>query len=195
MSHPVISAYMNQGGPKIVYHARVSDKYGLYVKCLACWSFNWLVPCDEMVSRTYLTVYENKIEYSWPFPACCCCTCDQTTTIYLDRPVVSKAAKAGCCTPCCTHCSFCPTCCDVCGEAVVIYGAGMCSTRKVAEAGVTNCGLPRGWMMFCGFDNAEEIAQHIQQARQACMARISGLPPPANGTQVHPHKGQEAMAR
>lgn len=29
-----------------------------------------------------------------------------------------------------------------------------------------NCGLPRGWMMFCGFDNAEEIAQHIQQARQ-----------------------------
>lgn len=30
---------------------------------------------------------------------------------------------------------------------------------------------------------------------QACMARISGLPPPANGTQVHPHKGQEAMAR
>ncbi|KAG2435491.1 hypothetical protein HYH02_011786 [Chlamydomonas schloesseri] len=170
MSHPIISSYMNQGGPKVVYHARASEKYGLYVKCMACWSLNWLVPCDDMVSRTYLTVYENKIEYSWPFPACCCCTCDQTTTIHLDRPVASKASKAECCSPCMTHCSFCPTCCDMCGEGVVIYGAGICTTRKA------------------GFDNAEEIARNINEARQACLARINGAHGAPSHNQVYPDK-------
>lgn len=46
------------GGPKIVYHARVSDKYGLYVKCLACWSFNWWVVAG--VNARYMSAWSEK---------------------------------------------------------------------------------------------------------------------------------------
>lgn len=33
--------------------------------------------------------------------------------IYYDRAIISKLGRAGVCKPACTHCSCCPTCCDM----------------------------------------------------------------------------------
>ena len=43
-----------------------------------------------------------------------CCQIDQVGVIYYDRDIIKKVDKAGCCKPCGTHNSPCPTCFDMC---------------------------------------------------------------------------------
>ncbi|KAK9828530.1 hypothetical protein WJX72_000618 [[Myrmecia] bisecta] len=159
MSHPTFSKYLATGGPKVVYHAPASESYLCCVKTLACLTVNWLVDCKEMLSRKYVTVYENKVEYNETIPFCFCCMIDNTHVQYFDRPLTKKATRAGCCTPCCTHCSFFPTCCDACGEGVVIHGQSKCAARR---------SLPcRSFQLLCGFDDADRLAAEINNARNA----------------------------
>lgn len=140
---PIFSTF-ERGKLKIIYHAEVADEVTCAHKCYGCLC-PWTCMCYEPLSKTirqstFVTVYENKIEYNYPqsrvlcsFPdiwRCNCAVYDYTGIIYFDRAVVQNAAKAEPCTPCCTHNSCFPTCCGCFGETVVLYenvpGCGAC---------------------------------------------------------------------
>eukprot|EP00695_Tsukubamonas_globosa_P000925 TRINITY_DN186_c0_g1_i1.p1 TRINITY_DN186_c0_g1~~TRINITY_DN186_c0_g1_i1.p1 ORF type:complete len:232 (-),score=49.03 TRINITY_DN186_c0_g1_i1:88-681(-) len=134
---------------RIVHHAKISDG----VKCYYCLAVGVCGgPCckDKMYERTYVQVHENRIEASYPF-LCCCKVKDHISVYYFDQKNMQNAAPAGFCSPFCTHWQCFPTCCDMCGQAVVTYSSLCCPCRK--------------WTMFPGLDDAEEVCRHIKDAR------------------------------
>eukprot|EP00128_Syssomonas_multiformis_P015196 Colp12_sorted_trinity150504_noHs@32809 len=153
-------------GPKqVVVHIPASDLYRrwLWTEAICTMNVCQCLNIDKMMESAWLTLYENKIEWNVPYQFCCC-TCDSTSTLYYDRNITAQATKAGVCTPCCTHMMLCPTCCDICGEAVILHGGTICSPNQAILPGTMLCAC-KTWTSICGYDNAEGIASQILQLR------------------------------
>ena len=69
-----------------------------------CWRVH-----TSVVEWPFASAYPQRRRLSWP-----CCQIDQVGVIYYDRDIIKKVDKAGCCKPCGTHNSPCPTCFDMC---------------------------------------------------------------------------------
>lgn len=115
----------------IVHKEKISDSY----KCIACQGcyFNLVNPsrclfgcltcsciCDycyfeeRIQPRSYQAIYENRIEFNYPWHACCGrIVCDQIVSKHFDR--VHNFQEAKCCTP--FHILFCTCVGDVLAEA------------------------------------------------------------------------------
>eukprot|EP01137_Pigoraptor_chileana_P022711 Opistho-2@87908 len=157
MTDAILHARDYTNAVKIIAHAPVSHKYLCCIRLANCGNiFSWCGGCVDLHKRTYMTVYENKVEYNVP-SMICCCYYDNVATLYLDRGIVSRVGRAGFCAPACTHCSCFPTCCDLCGEGVVFYGSqcGSCKTAyECYYGGMAGC---CHWFMFCGLDSADAV--------------------------------------
>jgi len=178
MSRPIFHATDAPGQVKVISHTIADERYKTCIvlqglvqgNCAAC------VKQDELQQNTYLTVYENKIEYNYPCATCCCFVCcvyDRHAVIYLDRDLVKRADKADCCYPAATHMHFCPTCFDACGEAVVLYGATSCTKEGVVvphEAAFCPC---RAFVVLQGWPNAKAISDTIVKQQQIATSRAS----------------------
>ena len=103
-------------------------------------------------------VYENRIEYNEP-SSCLWKTGDNVTTVYFDRKITHNAAHATMCSPACTHWSFCPDWCGICGEALVVYGGSFC------------CGACRKHLIIYGWEDAEAIADAIMKQQKICVGK------------------------
>lgn len=114
---------------QVLYRSEPSSKWYCWLHILHCpYSFCYM---DHVKNRTYFQVHENRIEYNFPgacsFWSCLdrlCCRCrpnDDVTVMYFDHKLLQNAGKAGVCTPAFTHCHPFPTCCDLCGECLVLY--------------------------------------------------------------------------
>jgi hypothetical protein len=123
--------------------------------CLFC-------KAEELTQRTYIHVMENRLEYNYP-SLCCCNQVDDVKVIYYDRNVMDNVDVAGSCTPFCTHCSLCPTCCDSFGGAVVL-SSDTCNNKNPVK-GVHCCFGLRQWTMLPCLENPEVLRNAIMIAK------------------------------
>jgi len=125
---------------------------------------------EKLRSQTYLTIYENKWEQSTP-SSCYCWKFDNIRTMYFDSDEMRQVSKAECCSPCCTHCRFCPTCFDAFGEAVILHGGGFFGGERLSNSSA-NCqslALPMcccGWKVIYPVAKAKEISAILSFARK-----------------------------
>ena len=191
---------------EIVHRAKISPKWRAFLRC-----FGWLHPAscvlcklDFIFKSTYVQIHENRVEtnyvanpslwniaenwdktYLHPTRIFSCSgAADNVRVFYFDE-VGSHAARARCCFPMCTHCQPCPTCCDACGEGVVLYTDECCC---------------RDWVLLSGLENAEEFLAAYRQAkrahkelqRSAKEASAKAIPTPAAATAAN-SSGQPAV--
>eukprot|EP00994_Dinema_validum_P003831 NODE_1849_length_827_cov_117.444730_g1458_i0.p1 GENE.NODE_1849_length_827_cov_117.444730_g1458_i0~~NODE_1849_length_827_cov_117.444730_g1458_i0.p1 ORF type:complete len:196 (+),score=40.62 NODE_1849_length_827_cov_117.444730_g1458_i0:60-590(+) len=137
---------------RVRHHTTLSDKYW---KQLCCQTLPLLgcTAATTALERSYIEVHENRLEYNYPIAACCHVH-DSVGVIFFDQSHVSGTGAAGMCTPVCTHMSFFPTCCDLCGEGLVVYNAKRCCWHPF----VMLPGLPE--------HEAETLSKHINDARE-----------------------------
>eukprot|EP00128_Syssomonas_multiformis_P019121 Colp12_sorted_trinity150504_noHs@14954 len=153
------------GPSQKVLHVAASDLYKRFLTCKSIFTCD-ICLClnrDKIMQGTYLTMYENKLEWNQPFQLCCC-NCDNHGLLYFDRDITTQVQRAGFCSPCCTHCSFCPTCFDVCGEALIVSGGTICSPSQ-AYTTQTYVTCIKPWICICGYENTDAIAANIMNAR------------------------------
>ena len=176
-SRPIVSTF-ERAKVGIVYHGEIAPEVECAHKILGCLK-PWTCLCNSELSKalqqsTWVTVYENKLEYNYPtsmvtcsFPDIWRINChisDNIGVIYFDRSVIQNAAKAEPLEPCCTHNQLSPTCCGLFGETVVIYetvpGLGkccggacsyLCTCCKVQNVGVNAPGITH--RTFCAAEN------------------------------------------
>jgi hypothetical protein len=97
------------------------DKLKCYYRCC------FLDCCisEDTINRTYVDVYENRIEFNVPRSCICgCCPWDAAQTMYFDR-MSHDLTAGGCCTPCPY---FCPHNCNYCGETLIFKKGCGCPT-------------------------------------------------------------------
>ena len=120
-------AMLNTADPnaiRIVYRAPIDP---VMKKCLCLMGTmnlcsGLLCKREEIYNSTYVQVHENRLEINYPglkTMPCCRSVRDSIEVFYFDNSRIANVAKAGCCTPCCTHNSCCPTWCGLCGEMAV----------------------------------------------------------------------------
>ena len=159
---------------QVLYRSAASERWKNCFQVGACLSCNCcaFAQAEEIRQRKYIEVQANRIEWNDPFHCCFCCIWDRTSVVYYDRAVFEGGAtKAGCCNPCC---SLCPTCFDICGEAIVLKGS-LCSSKQALIPGQFCC-CCQNQIMICGFDNAHEIATAINSARSHAIANHTDAP-------------------
>lgn len=132
-TRPMINT-MEDGRMRIVYRAKISEKYKTWLtiagisspcSCLLCKK-------ESVYQSTYIQVLENHIEWNYPGPIpnaacydiCHCIVPDRIGGVFLDKAVASHAGRAGICKPI-PEMMFCPTCFDMCGEGVTLYKKGI----------------------------------------------------------------------
>ncbi|KJE89021.1 hypothetical protein CAOG_00580 [Capsaspora owczarzaki ATCC 30864] len=167
---PIFQATRTPNLNALMYMAPASQRYKTQLYLQACCTLN-LCMCaavDDLLRRTYVAVYENKIEYNYPW-CNCWCLCDQVGVVYFDRTLTAAVTPAGCCTPAFTHCSCCPTCFDICGEAIVLHGATCCDKNQTIIGGICCC---RAWTLLPGLDNAGNLAAAILSNRAIALAKL-----------------------
>jgi hypothetical protein len=110
-----------------------------------------------------------------------CHVYDNTKVLYFDRALAQNAAKAGMCSPACTHGDCCPTCCDMCGETLVMYEespgccTGLCTCCHVYNVGASVGQRPRSCctkshIMLPCLKDAEALAKTINDTLKARLA-------------------------
>lgn len=159
---------------KVIFRAAASERWKTCFQIGACLSLNCcaFVHAEEMRRRKYIEVQENRIEWNDPIHLCFCCVWDSTKVLYYDRSLFENgASKAGCCNPCP---ALCPTCFDICGEAVVLKGS-VCGRNQAVIPGQFCC-CCQSQIMICGFDDANQIASAINTARSHAVANHTDAP-------------------
>jgi hypothetical protein len=141
----IYSTYTS-GKLRVVHHAVISDDIDCAYKIWGC-----LIPCTcflyeplraALKESSYVQVLENRVEWNQPYSYCtgdCLCpwrvnchVVDNTKVLYLDRALALNVAKVEMCSPVCTHNDCIPTCCDMCGESIIMY-------ENVTDAGCMEC--------------------------------------------------------
>jgi len=144
-----IFPFLNTKNPnfiQIVHRAPISAKLLDYLLCIgilyptSCYCCNR----EKLYQRTYAQVHENRVEVNYPFIGRkgaalnairglfgWCGWCDEVEVFYFDDFVAGNIGRAGFCTPSCTHHQCFPTCCDIFGQAVVIYSENCLCRRYV----------------------------------------------------------------
>ena len=126
---------MEENRMRIVYRAKVSEKYKLWLKILGICQPCSCMFCkaDTIYQSAYIQVLENHVEWNTPmllpgptycYDSCHCIVPDFITGVFYDTNVAKHAGRAGFCSPIIEMCCF-PTCLDLCGEGVTIYGSGI----------------------------------------------------------------------
>jgi len=160
-------AWLNTNDPNAIqirYRAPIDPVYKTFMtvcgiihpcSCMLCKK-------DEIFNSTYVQVHENRVELNYPALRLSC-QCkkveDAVQVYYYDSRWITKYDKAGVCTPCCTHCSCCPTWCGLCGEAVVFSDKCCCCCKT--------------WFMAPFLVSADALIQQIDEAKNA---RPGGAP-------------------
>eukprot|EP01122_Echinamoeba_exundans_P016545 TRINITY_DN8420_c0_g1_i1.p2 TRINITY_DN8420_c0_g1~~TRINITY_DN8420_c0_g1_i1.p2 ORF type:complete len:192 (+),score=25.04 TRINITY_DN8420_c0_g1_i1:146-721(+) len=151
---------------QVMHRAKIDPRYKNYLCCIGI-----CIPCscmcclkDQVYESTYVQIHENRLEFNYPVATSlgglcwglldsrCCAVKDNVHVLYWDHWLVSGVGRAGCCTPACTHCSFFPTCCDICGQGVIFHD--------------TYCPCWRHFMLGC-IQDADLLVQHALNAKQA----------------------------
>jgi len=162
----------------IVHRAPISDSYRWSIlrygclrigklKCLPYVVFDPLRVCcwSKLKESSYVQIHENRVETnyaSFRCPCLWCCVDDDIEVYYFDYKKTTYADRAACCAPACTHNLCVPTCCDACGEAVVLNGQPCCCARP--------------YEMLPGLKDADAFVEAYRAARERWHA---GQPPPA----------------
>lgn len=154
-------AMLNTADPnaiRIVYRAPIDP---VMKKCLCLMgSVNLcsglLCKREEIYNSTYVQVHENRLEINYPglkTMPCCRSVRDSIEVFYFDNNRIANVAKAGCCSPCCTHNSCCPTWCGLCGEAAIFYNNCCCCFKR--------------WFSVPFLVSADALIQQVEQAKTA----------------------------
>lgn len=157
--------------------------YHYYGICNPC--SGALCHVDELMESSYISIQENRLEYNVATPVCCGAW-DRVIVLYYDRNLMDRAERAGFCTPFMTHMQCFPTCCDICGEGIVVYGqARPCLPIHVKGNDFSGyascCCIYRPWLLLLGLQDAERLAGIINQAvhnRRSGGAVVSQQPAP-----------------
>ena len=202
MSRPIYSTE-EHGKLKIIYHAVVDDSgldcalkiWGCIVPC-TCFCYE---PLRKAIKEsTYVQVLENRIEWNVPYSYCTgdllcpwrvnCHMVDNTKVLYFDRALAAHAQEAGMCSPACTHNDCIPTCCDMCGQTLVMYeevpscqGCRECctcchvynSSASVGQRPRTCCSASHV-KVEC-LKDAKHLAEAINKARDTRLKQLSAF--------------------
>jgi len=133
---------------EVLYSETAPESYSTCLKlkgCLTCCDpYTCFGIRDYIRSQHSVIVFENYMEINQPVYSGYNGG-DAISTVYASDTMLRNVEKAGSCSPGFTHCSFCPTCFDMCGEGVVIYRpkkkTGCCDCCKCG-AGTPFCGVP-----------------------------------------------------
>jgi hypothetical protein len=166
---PVI-VHQNSENIHVRYHANISSKYKRYLclcgcACLGC------CRAEEALRRTYFEVHENRVEVNYPIPTMCC-VIDAIDVLYFDRDRTKNVGKADCCTPAWTHMSFFPTCCNLCGEGIVMYSDCCGCWKPSVLTNLGGCFCLRQFNLFGGMVTAATTVAEVIRARNDWVARV-----------------------
>ena len=155
----------NPNSIRICHRAKISEKYGLFLKVVGVCLPSTCLLCnaDKYLQSTYVQIHENRVEYNYPrasfiqaFLTCLGCDRfdDNVKVHYLDRGVGENASRVKCCSPICTH-NFCfPECFGMCGESVALYSRG--------SVGGLCC---RRYVMINGLDDADRFVAEYRKVK------------------------------
>lgn len=173
----------------IVYRAPIDRRHktrlqicGLLLPC------SWLFcKSQQYFESTYAQVHENRIEWNNPglqinwFDGndyCCsaCSTPDKVKVFYMDNNITSYQVRPTICWPLFTHCSCCPTCCDLCGDGVLIYGNKPipCWVLGFLTCNVTCC---RTWDIVQGLVSGDDFIDICVQQKERLAENSKSTPP------------------
>lgn len=160
---------------RVAFHSGAAESYLTCLKCLACLRCDvcLFMKAEDIWKSTYVTAWDNKLEYNYP-TMFCCCMIDRVGVIYYDRDIIKETAKATCCKPVCTHCSPCPTCCDMCGEGLVLYGARCWSSELTAAPGI-RCNCCRCFTILTNLDDVSQLSSAIETAREKALQQAAAV--------------------
>ena len=155
----------NPNAIRIYHRAKISEKYGLFLKAVGICLPTSCLLCntDKYLQSTYAQIHENRVEYNYPsasfiqaFLTCLGCNRfdDDVKVYYFDKNIGENASHVKCCSPICTH-NFCfPECFGMCGESVALYSNG--------SMGGLCC---RRYVMINGLDDADRFVAEYQRAK------------------------------
>lgn len=164
----------------IVYRAPIDQRHKLRLQiCGILLPWSWLFcRSQQFFESTYAQVHENRVEWSNPGMAIefamgapdaqCCAACsgkDRVQVVYLDVKKSDFVVSPTICWPLFTHCDFCPTCCDLCGDGVVLYGNKMilCWIIGFLTCNPTCC---RTWAIIYGLQDGPGMINVILQQKE-----------------------------
>jgi len=155
---------------EVLHRYKLSKKYRRKIKYgMCCHGGCWMA--DKALEGSYIAVHENRVEYNYSLPFCCTMW-DYNNIVYFDRDVTQHANKATCCAPSLTHMSLIPDCFGICGETVVMHGDITSKRRVVGESTTDFMCMTRGFIMLPGLDDAEQVANVIQNVSSAKRLRM-----------------------
>ena len=153
---------------EIVYRAPMSLNYKTYLACLGIMVPTSCLCCyrKRIFDSTYAEIQKNRVETNYPTMTsrlcwCLACFCarldDNVAVYYFDNYHTERAGRAECCSRACTHCSCCPTCCDLCGQSAFIHSDSVCC---------------RTWRVVPHLADARAFADEFNRTRGA---RLGGI--------------------
>merc|ERR1712146_882522 len=171
----------------IVYRAPIDARHKTRLQiCGLLVPWSWLFCRSQLFfESTYAQVHENRVEWSNPGMSVqfnpegggaadlqCCAACggkDRVQVIYLDTRRATFAESPTICLPLFTHCDLCPTCCDLCGDGVVMYGNKMilCWVIGFLTCNPTCC---RVWSIIYGLTDGPGFIDVVHQQKEAKQA-------------------------
>ena len=167
----------------IVYRAPIDARHKTRLQiCGLLVPWSWLFCRSQLFfESTYAQVHENRVEWSNPGMSVqfnpegggaadlqCCAACggkDRVQVIYLDTRRATFAESPTICLPLFTHCDLCPTCCDLCGDGVVMYGNKMilCWVIGFLTCNPTCC---RVWSIIYGLTDGPGFIDVVHQQKE-----------------------------
>jgi len=118
----------------------------------------------KLMPRSFAAVYENRMEYNFPFTACCgCCVRDNVLVLHFDQfPANMVEAKS--CTP--FHCCWFVECAGGIVATAACKGVNccLCNGCRVFYPGLSNAG------QFAAAVNAAQTA-FLEKSRLVAMVR------------------------
>lgn len=74
MARPIHKALATPGQVRILFHSQASDRYKKWMYVQACCQLDvcMCMQIEQIYQSTYVTAYENKIEFNYPAFFCCC---------------------------------------------------------------------------------------------------------------------------
>ena len=159
---------MEENRMRIVYRAKISEKYKTWLKVYGICNPTSCMYCkaDSVYQSTYIQVLENHLEWNYPGPdlspsclynCCCCIIADNVQGVFYDKRIAKKAGRAGLCQPI-PEMGLFPTCCDICGEGVTIYG-GLLGDGYL-------CCCCRSYKLLSCVEDAQTLVEKIEEAKR-----------------------------
>ena len=163
---------MDENYVAIRYRPKISERYKTCLKINGILSPLSCTFCkaDEIYQSTYYQILENRVE--WNFPGIGFSSCfgvkDNFSGFYFDDRFVHDVTRAHCLYPF-RDVGCCPTCCDMCGEGIVVFKGGCIPCTRI-------------FMILNYVEDGDAFVEQLVLAIKARRDGASAAPAPAQMT-------------